>query len=109
MAKSTDISFVIDCIDRDYEEHGWEETDIVDRLDAGAIPQRVVAAYWRMRANVAIDLVNTSESGSSRGLDSVYPRLSALAESWETRAELLESPPEQKDTARLSTFSIKRV
>ena len=108
MANSSDIAFVIDSIEADHEEHGWDESSISDRLDAGAIKERVVAAYWRMRASETISLVNTSESGSSRGMDSVYPRMKALADEWDARAVLVETPPAAA-RPRLSSFPIRRV
>ena len=110
MASSADVSFVIDSLDPDYNEHDWDEIVISDRLDAGVIKERVVAAYWRMRANKAIHLVNTSESGSSRGNDTVYPRLKALADEWDLRATAIEVPPTSVETrGRLGSFPIRRV
>ncbi len=112
MANSTDIAFVLDSIEPNYEENSnWEESDIIDRLDAGAVPARVVAVYWRLRANATMLLVNTSEAGSSRGMDTVYPRMKALADEWDARATLVEVPPvvEAQSSGRLSSFPIRRV
>jgi hypothetical protein len=110
MADAAEVSFVLDAIDPHYEDYGWEETDIVDRIDNGAIPARVVAAYWRMRASRAITLVNTSEAGSSRGNDAIYARMKALADEWDTKALALENPVVVvAETGRLSSFPIRRV
>ena len=108
MADPTDVQFVIDNIETSYAQYGWGGEEIANRLDAGARKERVIAAYWRKRASDVILLVNTSEAGSSRGMDSVYPRMNQLAEEWEARAILLEDPPEDKTTARLSSFPIIR-
>ena len=109
MADAVDIKRVVDNIESSYEQYGWDNTEISTRLDAGDIWQRVVATYWRKRAADTLLLVNTSEAGSSRGLDSVYPRLAKLAEEWEARADLIENPVSESVDGRLSSFPIKRV
>ena len=112
LAESNEISFVLDNIEPNYEDNSdWDESDIVDRIDGGAVPSRVVAAYWRMRANATMLLVNTSEAGSSRGMDTVYPRMKALADEWDARATLVDVPPvvEAQSSGRLSSFPIRRV
>lgn len=107
MAAAVDIAFVQDNIKPDVV--GWDATAIAARLDAGAIKERAVATFWRQQATEAIELVNVSESGSSRGLDSIYSRMNALAESWETKSTELENPAAQQSETRLSSFPIKRV
>lgn len=110
MAEAEDIQAVLDNIESDYTAHGWTEAEIEARLENGAIWQRVVYAYWNMRANQTILLVNTSEAGSSRGMDAVYSRIRALADSWDTKAGLIETPPTTVGaSARLRSFPIRRV
>lgn len=109
MASAANIAFVSDNVESNRADYGWDDTAIEARLDAGAIKERVVATYWRQRASAAITLVNVSESGSSRGLESIYARMNALAESWEARADALDNPPDELAAARLSSFPIKRV
>lgn len=109
MADAADIQRVKDNVELSYTSYGWDDTIIATRLDEGQIWQRVVATYWRSRASAVIQLVNTSEAGSSRGMDSVYPRMAALAELWEGRADLLENPASEAAEGRLSSFPIKRV
>src|SRR5438128_12166377 len=111
MADSAKVQTVIDNIETSYTEHGWSEETIIARMDDGAIPERVIALYWRSRANAVLTLVNTSESGSSRGNDTIYPRFKALAEEWDAKAKLIESPTVAPELARgrLGSFPIKRV
>lgn len=111
MADAADIATVIDNIEATYTDHGWSTEIIGDKLDDGAIPERVIALYWRSRASASIMLVNTSESGSSRGNDTVYPRLKALADEWDTKALAIENPvlPETATRGRLGSFPIRRV
>ncbi len=109
MADVTDVLRVKDNIETSYAEYGWADPEIANRLDAGDAWQRVVATYWRMRASATLLLVNTSEAGSTRGLDSVYPRMAALATEWESRADLIENPASEAAEGRLSSFPIKRV
>jgi hypothetical protein len=110
MADDRDVTFVTDNIEPNYSEHGWSDQEILDRLDTGSVPQRVVAAYWRMRASQTILLVNTSESGSSRGNDAIYSRMRDLADAWDQRALAVENVITPVQTsARISSFPIKRV
>jgi hypothetical protein len=109
MAEATEIATVRDAIEANFIDHGWDEQVIIDRLDSGSIPERVIAAYWRMRASATILLVNTSESGSSRGNDTLYPRFKALADEWDAKATAIETPPTVTETrGRLSSFPMKR-
>lgn len=110
MASQSDIDIVTGNIESDYMSHGWSEQVITDRLDAAVNPARIIALYWRMRASATITLVNTSESGSSRGNDAIYNRMKALADEWETKALAIENPV-TADTGRgrLGSFPIKRV
>lgn len=109
MAAAADIAFVLDNVEPDLTPSGWTEADLTARLDGGAKPSRVVASYWKRRAAQVIQLVNTSESGSSRGMDSVYPRFKALADEWEARATADEAAVVTATQGRLSSFPIRRV
>ena len=111
MADAADVVWVQDNIEPDYTDKGWSEQQIIDRLDSGSIKERVIAAYWAMRASAVIELVNTSESGSSRSLDSLYPRYRSLADTWDAAAKAIESPVTAETAARgrLGSFAIKRV
>lgn len=111
MADSGDIQYVKDSIESDYTSRGWSEEALIDRLDAGAIPERVICAYWRMRASATINLVNVSESGSSRGNDAIYSRMKALADDWDAKAKAIENPPDVVAAlrGRLGSSPIKRV
>ena len=62
-----------------------------------------------MRSAAVINLVNTSESGSSRGNDALYPRYKALADEWDAKAGLIENPPVVDTRGRLGSIRMKRV
>jgi hypothetical protein len=110
MADTADIAFVIDNIEPEYAMvSNWDEAEIALRLDEGALRERVVAAYWTRRAAQVIKLVNTSESGSSRANDSLYPRFKQLSDEWSARALALENPPSESLSGRLGSFPIRRV
>lgn len=111
MADDADVRKVTDNIEASYTEHGWTTDIIRDRLDDDAIPERVIALYWRSRASSTILLVNTSESGSSRGNDVLYSRFKGLADEWDAKAEAIENPPppETATRGRLGSFPIRRV
>jgi len=110
MADASDIIRVIDNIEPTYADNGWDDAKIEARLDAGAIPERVISAYWMARATAVITLVNTSESGSSRGNDVLYSRMLGLAQQWDAAAIAIENPDaEVEGRGRISSFPIKRV
>lgn len=110
MADASDIIRVIDNIEPTYADNGWDDDKIAARLDAGAIPERVISSYWMARATAVITLVNTSESGSSRGNDVLYARMLGLAQQWDAAAIAIENPDaEVEGRGRISSFPIKRV
>lgn len=104
MANAADIQFVFDNIESDADAHGWTIETVTARLDGGAKPSRVVAVYWRKRASDTLQLVNTSEAGSSRGMDSIYPRMVALADKWDGLATEDETPIDVSERARNGTI-----
>lgn len=97
MATAADIQRVIDNLEAGYETHGWSETTIAGRLDTGQSVSRIISVYWTQRANSVIELVNTSESGSSRGNDAIYARMKALAAEWAKKAD------DEEDAAEVAT------
>lgn len=107
MATSSDIQLVKDNIEGDASTHGFDDTEIARRLDLGQGINRVSAAYWRKRANDTLYLVNVSESGSSRALDSVYPRMVAAAERYEVLA-LADEQSVADPVQRLGSIRMKR-
>lgn len=109
MATNEQIQAVRDAIEADAEEHGWNEIEITTRIDTGTRIERIIAAYWRRRASDVIGLVNTSEAGSSRGMDSVYPRYKTLADDWEKKADDLDREAEIDAQRRARNGTITRV
>jgi hypothetical protein len=110
MASADDIAMVIDNLEPTYADNGWDEDKIAARLDGGAIPERVISTYWMQRATAVITLVNTSESGSSRGNDVLYSRMLGLAQQWDAAAIAIENPDaEVEGRGRISSFPIRRV
>lgn len=90
-------------IEDNASEHGYNATLINRLLAAGKSANRIAEMYWRKRATQTINLVNTSEAGSTRGLEAVYPRMIALAEKYAAAAEAEENAS-QGDTARYARF-----
>lgn len=104
----TDLQYIKDSVERDHESHGWSEGDFSARLDNGENRNRIVAAYWRGRATEVITLVNTSESGSSRGNDAIYSRMSALADRYAALADYEEYESGGTSEATLGSFDMER-
>jgi Cdc6-like AAA superfamily ATPase len=52
------------------------------RLDAAGSAQALAAQIWREKAAQFAELVNTSESGSSRNLSDLHKNALAMAQHW---------------------------
>jgi len=110
MADPIDIAKVKDNIEDDATAYGFGEVEIVRRLDVvGQTPTRIIAVYWAKRAQNVITLVNISESGSSRGNDAIYARMSALAEKWGALADAEETEEEVATEGRARNGAIVRI
>jgi len=107
MAEQADIQYVKDSIEREMAE-GWDEAEIIRRLDEGANRNRVVESYWRKRATDFITLVNTSESGSTRGNDAIYNRMVAAADAHAKKADAEEATSGTASVETLGSFDIER-
>lgn len=107
MAAIDDLKLLIE---DDAADHGWSDEKLQALLDEGKSPNRVAAIYWDKRAQQTIYLSNVSESGSSRSLDSIYPRMVALAKKYSDLAdeEDASSPTDPTPERYMRTYDIQR-
>lgn len=91
---------VKDKIEDDAIEHGWNDAKIQGYLDDGKTPNRVAAIYWQKRAEQTAYLVNISESGSSRSMDSIYPRMLEMFKYYDGLANGEEETGDDPDAKR---------
>jgi hypothetical protein len=104
------LADVRDKIEDNAIEHGWDDAAIQARIDAGQSANRIAAIYWTKRAQQTLYLVNVSEGGSTRGLDSIYPRLVAMAKLYSDLADAEDGDDPGDAAARyIRSHPIKRV
>jgi len=99
-------------LEDDAASHGFGNKQILELIAAGRSANRIAALYYRKRAAQTLYLVNVSEAGSSRSLDSIYPRMVGLAQEYEKLAVAEETPidPTDPESGRyMKTYPITRV
>lgn len=69
------------------EENGWDANKIEELLDANSTPNKIAAMYWEERYAATSELIDISESGSSRGLSAVTRNARDLAALYRARAD----------------------
>lgn len=61
-------------------QQGWDDSKISTLLDDGERPAEIARRYWQFRAANAANLVDVTESGSSRKMSQVADNAQELAE-----------------------------
>lgn len=69
------------------EENGWDAARIEAAIDAGTTTNSIAAGYWEERYAATSELIDISESGSSRGLSAVTRNAKDLAALYRSRAD----------------------
>lgn len=85
MATQEDISAVQNDIGPNASAEGWDETKISAGLDAGSTVGEVVLEYWESRMAETSELVNVSESGSSRNLADIHKHAVQMAKYYQDK------------------------
>lgn len=79
MATAQEIAAAQDLLPPNAEEYGFDEDKIAELLDAGTTGNAFLVAYWDKVTTDTADLVDMSESGSSRSLSQVHKNAAAMA------------------------------
>lgn len=93
MATVEEIQAVLDMLGDDPASNGYDDARINELLDAGITDNAIAATYWEKRYASTAELIDISESGSSRGLSAVTKNAKDLAALYRGRADLEETPP----------------
>lgn len=105
MAEAAQIEMVKDLLPDSWEEDGWSEEKIGLYLDAESSVNKVMALFWEGKSSRLYQLIDVSESGSSRSLSKIYDNAKQLAEHYRDRArEEREDAKVDKEDARVTTF-----
>lgn len=92
MADQEDIQEVQDMLGPDAEENGFDANRIEELLDAGRTASWIAASYWEKRYAATSNMIDISESGSSRGLSAVTRNAKDLAALYRSRADQEVAP-----------------
>lgn len=107
MALQPDIDAVLGTLGPTAATEGWTALKVSTLLDSGMTKDAVSLAYWESRMAATSNLVNMSESGSSRNLSDIYKNAAAQAEYF--RVKKAAGDPLSGVSRRVKTRSIKRV
>jgi hypothetical protein len=103
------IETVRDLIEDNAAEHGWDDAEIQSRINSGLSANRIASIYWEKRAQQTLYLVNISEAGSSRSLESIHARMVAMAKKYRDLADAEIAEPTEGPTRFLHSHPITRV
>ena len=78
MATAADIDQLRAFVNEPSDEDPYSDTSLTALIDAMGV-REAAAQVWRQKAAAVADLVNVSESGSSRSLGSLYTQYLAMA------------------------------
>lgn len=74
------------------DEHGYDAAKIEALLDGGNTANEIAATFWERRYAATSELIDMSESGSSRGLSAITKNARDLAAMYRKRTDD-ENPP----------------
>lgn len=80
MAEDLDVMKVKDLLP---EESDWDDDKISMYLDSGESVYEVLRSYWTSKAAKLSEMIDVSESGSSRSMSRLYDNALRLAEYWD--------------------------
>jgi hypothetical protein len=82
MATAQEIEAAKDLLPPGAEDYGFDEDKIAELLDAGTTGNAFLVAYWDKVATDTADLVDMSESGSSRSLSQIHKNALSMAKTF---------------------------
>lgn len=104
MADAAQIEMVKDLLPTEAEAEGWDSTKIGLYLDAPNTAFQTVALYWESKAAKLYQMIDVSESGSTRSLSRIYDNAKAMAEYWRGRYDV-----QREEDGHTRLHMIKRV
>jgi hypothetical protein len=107
MATPEEIQAVLDDLPENASEYGWDEQRIGDELDDGVTGDALFLKFWRKVSTATADLVDMSESGSSRSLSQVHKQAKDMAKMFQDRIDHEEQPTPV--TSGIRSRAIRRV
>lgn len=110
MATEADRKSVQDNLPPEAASIGWNSTKIDEQLDAGNSVVRTIRDFWSFRVAQTNEMVNISESGSSRSMEDVWKHALAMLQYWDGRLKNEEQEQGSVDPRqRIAFHSATRV
>lgn len=79
MATALELASLRDYINEPDDTNGWDEEKLADYLTRYSTGYGAAAAIWGVKASQYVELVNVSESGSSRSFGDMFARAKEMA------------------------------
>lgn len=92
MATAQELLTLRDYISEPNDDNGWTEEKLAGYLTQYESLYRAASAAWGVKASGYAELVNVSESGSSRSLGDLFARAQAMSKHYRGLAEEEEGP-----------------
>lgn len=92
MATGEELLTFRDYINESDDTNGWTEGKLTSYLTKYSTLYRAAAAVWSVKASGYAELVNVSESGSSRSLGDLFERAQRMASYYKGLADNEEIP-----------------
>ena len=87
MATETEIRSLRRAANVDLEDETYTSAILGGMIDDLGSIEAAAAAIWKEKAAASAELVDTTESGSSRRLSQIHDQAKAMASFWETAAD----------------------
>ena len=77
-----DIDMVRDQLPPNALVLGWDDAKIQQVIDDAGSVSKAVLAFWRWRAGQTVNMIDVSESGSSRSLSTIHKHAMDMVKYW---------------------------
>lgn len=108
MADQADIDRIKGMLPNDAASYGWDDAYIGAFIDAGLSDNLILATFWDKVSTSTANLVDMSESGSSRSLSQVHKNAVSMAKMYRDREQGTGVIPEP-ETRGLRIRQMRRV
>lgn len=91
MATAAELIELRDYINEPDNTNGWTEEKLTDYLTRYSNTLRAASEAWAVKASQFAEVVDVSESGSSRSLGALFDRAQKMSEYYARRADEVEA------------------
>ena len=112
MATPEDIAIVKSQIPEESDAYGFDDNAITALLDGGLSTTATISSIWSGISAKSSNMVDVSESGSSRSLSQIHTNAQAMADWWKAKNELegaTAAGPDKPKTGRIAFHTATRV